>query len=157
MLLNCPSVMRVLTLSPQRQYVWCTFCMHLNIVLSVWLTMGSAVPNQMFCDIVIMKGIFLMNIMLAHNVIDWYLSMMVLGSGVYLLLILWGGRRTVFPLRDPTSGPKYLLIITSQSDNVVIYLQLGTKMPREAAHGASLVGRVKRGASGVLARLEGGI
>ena len=75
------------------------------MVLLDWFFMFVDVANRMFREIVIIKGILFTNIMSTPRTTSLYRSMITIGMLLTLASTRSDGRCTVFPLRDPTSGP----------------------------------------------------
>ena len=103
---NCPSMSRCMISKPQWWYTCCIFLTASNSIGVFWLSSFWAVLNLMSQAMEIKKGILLTYITSVARVTHQYCAMMVTGILEVCTFTRHGLCQTVFPLREPRSGPK---------------------------------------------------
>ena len=105
---NWPSISTVCRTNPLFLYILHTSLVAFTRDSCFWSAMRTAVPNLM-CREMVTKNGSLLTYMMSAPMITWrYCDIMMDGTGVAATSTCSVCLRTVFPFRDPTSGPNIL-------------------------------------------------
>ena len=107
-------------------------------VSDCWLTTISAVPNLMFREIDTRKGIRLTNIRSTLIMTLRYFSTIGSGTRTYSSSVRGPCRRTVFPFKLPTSGPK---ICSAVKMSCLVIGQFGKRLRSTISMNCRVLGR----------------